>query len=568
MKRQLYWAFIACLCCLANTISARTIVVTPPESGSSNQVIRQALEEAGREKGKPVTIRLTPATYYFSRQESDKVRYYVSNTITKEDQADPLKHIAVLLKGLQNVTIDGCGSTWMMTGEMSSFVLDACRNITLRNLNIDYLAPTQTEMTIVSDGGNYLIARVHPTSKYKIENENLYWSGDGWSFKGGIAQTYDPEQEITWRSWSPMTGIVKVTELEPNLLCFVYKKKPAVVPGTVYQMRDGYRDEVCGFIRSCKDIRLEHVNFYYMGNFGIVGQFSENISFDGVRFAPEPGSGRTNTGFADFVQMSGCKGLLRLENCQFTGAHDDPINIHGTHLKVTEYLADKNQVKVRFMHGQSYGFDAFFKGDDIEFVNAESLLPMAKNRVKKAELIDPYEMLLTLEKPVSPAIRNTEEVVIENVTWTPEVVIRNNYFFHLPTRGILVTTRKPVRIEGNTFFRPQMSAILVADDALSWYESGRVEDVLISGNNFIECKEPVILIAPENNKDEGCVHRNIRITGNSFKLDGSVAVDAKSVDGLIVSENLFKTKAKQEAGWTGIQTKQCTNVSVQNNRYE
>ena len=51
---------------------------------------------------------------------------------------------------------------------------------------------------------------------------------------------------------------------------------------------------------------------------------------------PEAGSGRTCAGFADFVQMSGCKGRILIENSYFSGAQDDPINIHGTHLAVKE----------------------------------------------------------------------------------------------------------------------------------------------------------------------------------------------------------------------------------------
>ena len=98
-----------------------------------------------------------------------------------------------------------------------------------------------------------------------------------------------------------------------------------------------------------------------MGNFGIVGQYSENLTYEKLYCAPEWGSGRTCAGFADFVQMSGCKGKIRILDSYFEGAHDDPINIHGTHLKVMEYVSDR-QVKVRFMHGQSYGFEAFIKG--------------------------------------------------------------------------------------------------------------------------------------------------------------------------------------------------------------
>lgn len=266
----------------------------------------------------------------------------------------------MLIKGLKNVTIDGCGSTLMMNGEMTSFVIDSCENLVLKNLSIDNANPTQTELTVRKNGKDFLIAEVHPTSQYKIEKGKLLWFGEGWSFSGGIAQAYDPIKDLTWRSWTPMDGLKKTVEMKKNMLFMLYDKKPEIDEGIVFQMRDAVRDEVCGFINRSKNIRLENVNFYYLGNFGVVSQFTENVSIIHSNFSPKPGSGRTNAGFADFIQASGCKGLVEISDCNFACAHDDPINVHGTHLKIVEYLDDRT-VKVRFMHHQTFGFEAFLK---------------------------------------------------------------------------------------------------------------------------------------------------------------------------------------------------------------
>ena len=84
-----------------------------------------------------------------------------------------------------------------------------------------------------------------------------------------------------------------------------------------------------------------------------------------------------------------------------------------------------------------------------------------------------------------------------------------------------------------------MPAILIADDASSWFESGPVRDVTIRGNRFLQCADPAILIEPENHvADPLPVHRNIRIVGNTFELRGGAkAVAARSVDGLELSGN-------------------------------
>lgn len=530
----------------SNLEAADTVVKVHSKSGADNQNVYAAVEMASSYRGKPVTIKLQPGIYDFSRSESVEKLYYVSNTTSESENPNPVKHIALLLKDLKNVTIDGSGSTLLMTGEMTSFVVDNCENIVLKNFNIDNSNPTQTECTVKEVGEDYLIVEVHPTSQYKIENEKLIWYGDGWSFSGGIAQSYDVVKDVTWRSWSPMDGLKKAVELRQNLLYLQYEKKPQARPGIVFQLRDGIRDEVCGFINRSKNVRLENVNFYYLGNFGVVCQYSENISFEHSNFMPKPGSGRTNAGFADFIQVSGCKGKVRISNCNFSGAHDDPINVHGTHLKVVEYL-DEKTIKVRFMHHQTFGFEAFFKGDEVELVNAESLCKVWAGKITDARLVNPREMVLSLNKEIPTSVNNLSNVVIENVTWTPEVEITGNRFSRIPTRGILLTTRKKSLIENNVFYGMQMSAILVADDAMSWYESGPVHNLTIRRNTFLQCGGPVILIAPEYKKYEGSVHKHILIEENVFESDnpGVSAISAKGVDGLIIRNNHYGMKMKK-----------------------
>ena len=530
-----------------NLKAANTVVQVHSKSGADNQNIHETVQIASSSKGKPVTIKLHPGVYDFNRSESIEKLYYVSNTTSESENPNPVKHIALLLKDLKNVTIDGSGSTLLMTGEMTSFVVDNCENIVLKNFNIDNSNPTQTECTVKEVGEDYLIVEVHPTSQYKIENGKLIWYGDGWSFSGGIAQSYDAVKDVTWRSWSPMDGLKKAVELRQNLLYLQYEKKPQARPGIVFQMRDGIRDEVCGFINRSENIRLENVNFYYLGNFGVVCQYSENISFEHSNFMPKPGSGRTNAGFADFIQVSGCKGKVRISNCSFSGAHDDPINVHGTHLKVVEYL-DEKTIKVRFMHHQTFGFEAFFKGDEVELVNAESLCKVWAGKITDARLINPREMVLSLNKEIPTSVNSLSNVVIENVTWTPEVEITGNRFSRIPTRGILLTTRKKSLIENNVFYGMQMSAILVADDAMSWYESGPVHNLTIRRNTFLQCGGPVILIAPEYRKYEGPVHKHILIEENVFESDNPdvSAISAKGVDGLIIRDNYYEMGKKKD----------------------
>lgn len=556
---------IACLF-FALTATAQKIIRVTPDTPDMTQKIQAAIEEAKSYNGKPVTIELQNANYNIYRKSSSHQLYYISNTTSEKENPDQTKHIGLWLKGLKNITIDGKGAHIITHGEMTSFVIDGCENITLKNFTVTAADPTVPELTVTEVGDRHMTVRIHPQSKYLIKDGKFSFVGDSWTLSEGIAQSYDPEKDITWRSWSPLPGLQKAIELEPNLLRFTYNTKPQATPGMIFQMRDGIRDEACGLIQYSKNVTLEDVHLAFLGNFGLVGQMSENITYRNLTFAPETGNGRTCAGFADFVQMSGCKGLILIENSRFTGAHDDPINIHGTHLAVTDFLSP-NEIVVKYMHHQTYGFQSFLPGNEIEFIDPYSLLPLASFKVKKSKMKSEREIIVTLDKSVPDSIRKKPELVIENVTYTPEVIIRNNFFSRIPSRGLLVSTRRKILIENNTFFRMQMSGILIADDARSWFESGMVRDVTIRNNNFIECNEPVILIAPENSRNEGYVHRNITIANNRFKLIGKDAVSARSVDGLNINGNLFlHPEAINIEGL--ITTTDCQNVIIKDNLIE
>lgn len=523
----------------AFSANAADKIIKVSQNGSAASSIRTALEKAAAMKDSPVTLKLDLGVWNIPREEAIVRKYYVSNTTSESENPDPSKHIALLLRGLRNVTIDGSGSTIMLDGEMSAFIIDSCQNITLRNLTIDNAHPTQTEMTVEADGKDYMICRTHATSQYRIKNGKVEWYGRGWAFTNGIAQWYDPVRDVTWRDWSPTDNVVEAREMEPGKLYIKYNKKPEVPVGTVFQMRDAIRREVCGLIWQSKNVRLENVRIYYLSNFGVVGQVSENISIHRCRFAPEEGSGRTNAGFADFVQMSGCRGLIDITDTKFAGAHDDPINVHGTHLQIVR-ATSANTLLLRYMHHQTFGFQSFHSGDDIEIVNPETLLAEGTYKVKSARMVSPREIEITLNKPVSADLLKNGARVVENITWTPRVHIARCHFSRIPTRGILITTRQPSVIEDNYFYGMQMSAILVADDARSWFESGPVHNLVIRNNVFNRCLGTIIWINPENRKKEGAVHRNITIENNVFTLNSKddKPVVFHSVDNLKINNNL------------------------------
>jgi hypothetical protein len=385
---------------------------------------------------------------------------------------------------------------------------------------------------------------VNPDSWYRLDSGRLNWYGEGWraeQYRCIRIDTITHAMYYANEEYGKLIGS-EITEITPFRLRFRGSFDTArFMPGNVFTVRDPVRDQVGFFIVSSKNISLKNVDMHYMHGLGIVSQYTENISMDSVVVEPRKGSGRWIASFADGMHFSGCKGRIKIEHCRFNGLHDDAVNVHGTHLKIVKIPAG-NQLILRFMHPQTYGFRAFFEKDSVAFVHPSTLVLYAYGLVKSALQLSDREILLTLQKDIPSGVK--VEDVVENTTWTPQLTVRHCVFTGSNTRGLLVTTSRKVVIEGNEFNRLGMQAILIADDALSWYESGRVSNVLIRNNVFKECGHNslpgnyAIAIAPENHELTSVpVHRNVRIEDNRFYCYSDPVLAARSVEGLSFTGN-------------------------------
>lgn len=233
------------------------------------------------------------------------------------------------------------------------------------------------------------------------------------------------------------------------------------------------------------------------------------------------------------MHFSGCRGQIIVENCVFINPHDDAINIHGTFLQVEEIQG--NRVSLRYCHHQTLGFPSFFKGDSVLFYDGETMLPMGElclvqeaNGPDEADLV---RMEIILDD-VPPLCKN-KRLVLENRSWMPDVIIENNQFKQIPTRGVLVSTGGSVKIRNNCFQHIYMSCILISADANEWFESGPVIDVVITENTFKDCAQHAVLVKPTNQEfGEAKIHHNIRIEENTVIGLANPIFSIKSSDGV------------------------------------
>ena len=498
----------------------------------------------------PVTVCFKTGAHIFTHDSALRRSLYVSNASDKPEVPRP---IGILIENCTHFNICGeDGTDLLYRDRMVYFVNSKSKHVQYTGLSFDMLRPTVSEFRVHAVSNGTAAITISDGSEFRVDAGRFEWVGDigeGWT----MVQEAIPAEGRCWRlgQYDPFKAAIARSVGGRNLELQL-AAGPRLVAGHQYQFRRVTRDNVTACNMRCTDVRFQDVNFFAMPGMGIVSQFTDSISFVNVNVMPRPGTDRTCPAWADCFHFSGCKGHVKIEGCRFNGTQDDPINVHGTHLRLQK-APGQNCVEVRYMHDQTYGFAPYERGDHIAFVDHKSLMATFEARVLRSEQMDLHTWRLELDR--KPAAFAPGDVA-DNTTWYPEVTIRNCDITMDSCRGILTTSRGKTRIENVTFRNTTMTAIDIADDANSWFESGAVQDLTIRNCRFIRTGDPAISIHPETSVRDLAkpVHHNIRIEECVFETDSGIY--ARCVSGLRVHGCTFKGKGQ------AMHTESCTRVDV------
>ena len=504
------------------------------------------------------TVTLEKKIYDVRQDDSFEFEgYYCSNTAKIDENPNGLRRVAVYLKNKKNITIDGNGATILVHGKMTPLLFDGCENITVRNLTVDYACPTMSEFTVLSNDGGECVFRINDECLFKLEDNEIIWQGEvgadgkpywehGCTANKRHVKLHNPETKLN-RDFNRNNLALESSELigESTLKVRLKNREVSLPAGSVIQTRSIVRDQTGSFFERCKNLVFEDCRVMFMHGLGMVSQFCEDVAFKNCDFTPK--EGRTVASTADFFQFSGCKGNLIIDSCKAGGAHDDYINVHGTHLQIVDFDGEKN-ITVRFMHPESWGFQAFEAGDEVDFIKWNTLIPFGTAKVTAYERLNDTDIRLTLDGEIPP-IELCRDVV-ENKSWTPNLYVRNCDFGPTSGRGILCTTRGEVIIENNRFNKLWGPALLIEDDCNFWFESGYTTNVVFR-NNVVSCCEyaamwegsPVIRCTPKvmDENSKAFVHGKLTVTGNKFvnPPTGSHMILLEHMREAVITDNVF-----------------------------
>lgn len=504
-------------------------------------------------------VTLEKAVYDVKPEDSFvQTGYYCSNSAKKDENPDGTRFSAIFLKDKKNLVIDGNGAEIIVHGKMTPLLFDACESITIKNLTIDYAVPTMTEFTVLESEGGRIKIRINPECIYSVRDNTLFWHGETAADGSPYWESACNVQKRYFKVYNPETEATRNFDRNNLTFCKLIDRGDGIVEGTladtetemnkgeIFQTRSIVRDQVGSMFLRCKNLTLENLRIKFMHGLGMVSQYCENVTFRNCDFTPA--EGRTIASTADFFQFSGCRGDIVIDSCKARGAQDDFINVHGTHLRIVDIDRGNGTMTVRFMHPETWGFQAYAEGDVLDFIRWDTLIPYGSCRVLSFERLDDTDIRLTVDN--IPEEIELDRDVVENATYTPELYVRNCYFGPTSGRGILCTTRGKIVIENNHFRKLWGPALLIEDDCNFWFESGYTTDITFRNNVVESCNfgntwegAPVIQVTPKIMKADSreFVHKSLTVTGNRFikPMWGRHTFVLEYIDSIQITNNFF-----------------------------
>ena len=501
-------------------------------------------ELAGDDEEK--TLVFEKGEYFLDSANAPEPLLYITNTMGdgewKKDERPHLNRVGMYFKGVRSLTVEGNSSVFTVRGSLTNIAVCNCKDLCLKNFTL---------VTENPDMHSFRVARKRAFAiDFELDGESRYIRENGkYMFVGKDYRTPFTEKRATayWigrisadnadsirRTTHPLRGAIRVKEIGERLFRATYAVKPRCAEGDEFYLFDVRRKYQGIFVEGSKNVRLEGVAQRFNYGLALVFQDTEDIFVINSEFAPAEGGALKMASVADFMQVCCCRGTVTVSGNRFRGSGDDCLNVHGIHFKVKKQEGDT--LFISFMHPQTHGFCPFRAGDAVRFVSPATLLPLAEGVVRKATLAREYDIKLELYKAPAPKLEGS---VAENASACPDLIFAGNVIDRIITRGALVTTSGKVIIENNDFYNTSMHAVLVSDDAKSWYESGFVRDVTIRDNRFYGNKGYYVCVKPENGVYKGSVHSGIKVKNNLFASPTSEGLYFRAAKDCEVKNNTF-----------------------------
>ena len=513
--------------------------------------------------------------YHVYEEQTDKAYYAVSNCDAG------VKSIAFYLKNQENVTIEGNGSTLMLHGRISPFIIDGGKKITIKGFTVDYEKAFYLQGRVVSSTESYLDLALLPQNEYYFDGTTLVQKiGDAEvrfdENAPSLWQAFDAEKKRVLRD--SQCRVVRfsapapdqtekelffVEEIAPKTLRIYGKEMQEFPVGAEIVFYGEKRNANTVFANGVNGLTVTDLEIHHSPSFGVNCQLCKNVTL--TRVSCRLGEARHGlvTANADATHFIACTGTVKLDNCYFENMLDDGTNVHSIFTDVVS--VNGKEVRLRLFHHQQQEINVYLPGDTVIFYRKKSLQPVCRAKILSSRLVAKDCVEIVVKGKLSGVTVGDQA---ENYTRQPKFQMINCTVRNNRPRGALIATRKKAVVK-NCYFSTSSSGVEVSVENLYWYESGGVTNLLIKNNVFEDCCHQyggaAVGVVPSYPYEEGNKHycRNIRMVNNVVKTQDKMLLFAKSSKNVLVKNNAHLTLSGQPlCGVETHYTENCKNVRL------
>ena len=462
--------------------------------------------------------------------------------ISNNDES--LKRIAFDLEGMRDFTIEGAGTKLLFSGFISPFNLERCRNVTIRDLSIDYTRTFHSEGIVRAAGPGWLDVEFPGEYVCDLSDGCLRFLDDeGTAYPFSSLLEFDAvKREPAFHVddyWLAKHTIV--ARQQPGGLVRIFRDDLKAGIGNIMVFGAARRLNPGFTISDSEGIAIRDVNLYHCGGMGVIAQRSRDIELHRLRVVPAPGKGRVISITADATHYVNCGGYIRMIDCTFENQKDDATNIHGLYMAV-EKVGGPDKLLLRWRNSGQYGVDFIVPGMPLELVDNNNVETYARRTVKSVRRLNKVYTEVTFTEPLPDGVEPMHVVAADDEY--PEVLIKGCRMRGNRARGLLLGSRNRMVIEDN-YFHIAGAAILIEGDANYWYEQSGVRDVVIRRNLFENGNygSPgwgsacIAVGSGIPDRETSRYHRNIRVEGNTFRVFDPRIVNLYCVDGFVFTQD-------------------------------
>ena len=489
----------------------------------------------------------------------------------------PERAVGISIEHASNFELDGNGSEFVFHDSMLPLAISHSDRVTLRNFSIDYASPHLVQAKVIRKNDGFVDLHIDNPSSYTVKDNHLFIRAEdapiGSEQLAHGSVVFDPEGKWlvagTGDNWEiDQTTAKRIDQDTVRLSGLTQQTRP----GDVLMLWNGDRPNPAILVSESSHIAVSSAQVYSAMGMGFIAQYSDDIHLDRFNVILKPGSNRYVSTTGDAVHFSNCRGQILVENGLFENTLDDGINVHGSYLRIAAEPAPDTLI-LEFGHPQTFGLPFASSGDILRLVHPKTLEPYATAKVAEVQSLDDKHLrvLFTEALPSSVAVKDA----VENLTWQPNVIYRNNHIRHNRARGALFGTQASTVIEDNFFDHLSGPAILFNSDASNWFENAPAHNVVVRHNRFLDPnmglygQGSILISYPIDEAKGGDTFNahNIRIEDNSFEQFQHPLLYATSVDGLSFTHNRilfnhdYPASSPADAPVFSLNHTQCVDVS-------